>query len=144
MNKSNIYFHYNKVKENIKEPRKIKKLIEYIFEKEEKKFSYTSIVFCTDIYLKEINIKFLKHQTYTDVITFQYNEINKPIEGEIFISSERIRENAKEFKETIFNERLRIIIHGILHLCSYQDKTAKSKENMTKREDFYLQKYNKL
>ena len=144
MNNSNIFFHYHNIKENIKEPKRIKKLIEYILKKENKKYIYINIVFCSDNYLKQINIEFLKHQTFTDVTTFHYNENNKPIEGEIFISSERIRENAKIFNQTVFNERLRVIIHGILHLCSYNDISSETKDQMTVLENNYLQKFSQL
>jgi len=88
--------------------------------------------------LLDINKKFLKHNFFTDIITFQYSKKNAPVEGEIFISVETVRKNARQFVVTIKDELHRVIIHGALHLCGYGDKTAKAKSAIRKKEDLYL------
>lgn len=90
--------------------------------------------FCSDQKLLEINLEFLKHNTYTDIITFDYSEEDK-IAGEIFISIDRIKENAEKFTTSFYHELHRVMIHGILHLCGYTDKTPKDKKKMTSAED---------
>jgi len=96
-----------------------------------------SFIFCSDNYLLEVNRKFLNHDYFTDIITFDYVE-NDIISGDIFISCDRVAENALVFKVGFDNELLRIVIHGVLHLLGYKDKIRKDKELMTQKEDFYL------
>lgn len=99
-------------------------------------------IFCTDDYLLQINRQYLDHDTYTDIITFDNSEKEKQITGDIFISIERIRENALKFGVSETDELHRVIIHGALHLLGYQDKSAATKEKMTFKEDFYLKRRN--
>jgi rRNA maturation RNase YbeY len=94
-------------------------------------------VFCSDEYLLEINIKHLNHSTLTDIITFNYN-LGKQINTEIYISIDRVKENAESFNNTFTDELHRVIIHGILHLCGYKDKTQEEKSLMREKEDYYL------
>jgi probable rRNA maturation factor len=108
------------------------------FRKEKNPLKQLNVVFCTDKYLLDINKKFLKHNFFTDIITFQYNKKNAPVEGEIFISVETVRKNAKKFSTTLRDELHRVMIHGVLHLCGYRDKTAKAKLGIRKKEDMYL------
>lgn len=96
-----------------------------------------SIIFCSDDYLLNINRQYLNHDYYTDVITFDYSE-NKLISGDIFISVEMIRYNAEKYAKIEKNELLRVIIHGVLHLCGYKDKTSAQKEEMTNQENLAL------
>ena len=96
-----------------------------------------SVIFCSDDYLKQININYLNHHYYTDIITFDYSD-NKIISGDLFISINRVRENAEINNENFNKEICRVIIHGILHLCGYKDKTGKEKEEMRKLEDSFL------
>ncbi|MBW8332484.1 MAG: rRNA maturation RNase YbeY [Prolixibacteraceae bacterium] len=96
-----------------------------------------SFIFCSDDYLLEVNKQYLNHDYFTDIITFDYVE-NDVISGDIFISCERVKENAIEFEKTFENELSRIIIHGVLHLLGYKDKIKKDKLLMTQKEDFYL------
>jgi rRNA maturation RNase YbeY len=96
--------------------------------------------FCSDESLSKINKEFLNHDTLTDVITFFYSALNE-ISGEIFISTDRVRENASEFQQSFEVEIRRVMIHGLLHLCGYNDKTAKEKELMSDRENFYLDSF---
>ena len=104
---------------------------------EEKIVGDVSFIFCSDNYLLEVNKKYLTHDYYTDIITFDYVE-GELISGDIFISTDRVKENAKEFSTTMENELNRILIHGILHLLGYKDKIKKDKELMTFKEDYYL------
>ena len=96
--------------------------------------------FCSDESLSKINKEFLNHDTLTDVITFDYSTLNE-ISGEIFISIDRVRENASEFQQSFEVEIRRVMIHGLLHLCGYNDKTTKEKSLMSDRENFYLDSF---
>ena len=97
---------------------------------------YINIIFCSDLYLLDLNQKHLSHDYFTDIITFQY--ASDPIEGELFISVDRVTENANLLNVPIDHELHRIIIHGVLHLVGYSDKTEEEKIKMTQKEDFYL------
>ena len=104
---------------------------------ESKRLGQLSFIFCTDEYLLEKNIKFLKHDTYTDIITFDYCELDI-ISGDIFISVDRVTENANKFGVNFENELDRVIIHGVLHLVGYKDKSKEEASIMREKEDFYL------
>ena len=97
-------------------------------------------VFCNDDFLLSLNRKFLDHKTLTDILTFDYTSENSPenLSGEIYISIDRVKENAKRFSVDFETELHRVMIHGILHLCGYRDKTNPQKKEMRKKEDFYL------
>lgn len=94
-------------------------------------------VFCDDQYLHKINLEFLNHDTLTDIISFDYS-IGKIIQGDIFISIERVMENAEEFGQPFEKELRRVIIHGVLHYCGYRDKSENESLEMRAKEDFYL------
>jgi rRNA maturation RNase YbeY len=96
------------------------------------------IVLCSDEYLLTLNQKFLKHNTYTDIITFQ-GDREGFVEGELYISLERIKENAGKFSVSVGEELNRVLIHGFLHLMGYKDKAKKEKEVMKRKEDYYLE-----
>lgn len=95
-------------------------------------------IFCTDEYLREMNIQFLNHKTYTDIITFNYNPSETEIEGEIYISIDRVRENSETYNTDFPTELNRVIIHGVLHLLGYNDKNKSQKKAMREKEDSYL------
>ena len=95
-------------------------------------------IFCSDAYLLTMNQQYLDHDTYTDIITFDNSELEQVIVGDIFISAERIKENAAKFKVTEETELHRVMIHGALHLLGYKDKSVASKNLMTQMEDKYL------
>lgn len=101
-----------------------------------------NFILCSDAYLLRINQDYLRHDDYTDVITFDNSDELKTIVGDIFISVERIRENAVMFKSTAIDELCRIMVHGTLHLLGYKDKTKADKKNMTAKEDYYLSRLN--
>lgn len=105
-----------------------------------KRVSELSFVFCSDDYLLAINKQYLNHDTYTDIVTFDSSDEEDVIAGDIFISIERIRENAAKFGVTEREELHRVIIHGVLHLCGYYDKKKEDKELMTAKENEYLSK----
>ena len=133
-----IKFFFNNASISIENRSVLKNKINGIFLKEKKKYSNISFIFCSDKYLLSINNKFLGHNTYTDIITFPLNEEGEAIFGEIYISVDRIRENAVNEGCTIKNELYRVLFHGVLHLCGYKDKTIKDKKTMTAKENFYL------
>jgi probable rRNA maturation factor len=96
-----------------------------------------NIVFCRDDYLYQLNLKFLNHDYYTDVVTFDYSD-KKAISGEIYISIDRVKENAEVFDQLWENEIARVIFHGVLHLTGYKDKSKEQKRIMRSKEDYYL------
>ena len=96
-----------------------------------------SFVFCDDEYLKNINVKYLGHDYYTDVISFDYST-EEGLAGDVFISIERVKENANNFKVSFNEELFRVIIHGVLHLCGFNDKTDKEIKEIRKQENHFL------
>lgn len=102
------------------------------------KLKELNYIFCSDSYLLQINQQYLDHDTYTDIVTFDNAEDKGIIIGDIFISIERIRENAAKFNVTESDELHRVIIHGALHLLGYKDKSPADKKKMTQKEDLYL------
>ncbi len=115
----------------------ITKWISEVIKTEGFKLGDINYIFCDDDYLFYINVEFLKHDTLTDIISFDYS-IGKELHGDIFISIERVIENAKDFK-VLFNEELqRVMVHGVLHYCGYKDKSEKDAKLMRKKENHYL------
>ena len=96
-----------------------------------------NVIFCSDEHLKEINIKYLNHDYYTDIITFDYSE-KTLINGDLFISIDRIKENSSINKVKFMLELYRVIIHGVLHLCGFNDKTSEEKKKIREKEDCFL------
>ena len=114
--------------------------IKNIISEENKKLGDLNYIFCDDKYLLEKNIKYLDHDTLTDIITFSYCE-GDVISSDIMISVERVMENSSIFENSFLEELNRVIIHGILHLVGYNDKTEKEKEIMRKKEDYYINNF---
>ncbi|MCX7636427.1 MAG: rRNA maturation RNase YbeY [Cyclobacteriaceae bacterium] len=119
-------------------PIKIRKWLVKVASAEKQEIGNINYIFCTDRYLLKINQSYLRHHSLTDIITFQYNETGQPLEGDIFISIPRIRENAKKFKATFNDELHRVMVHGLLHLMGYTDKKTHDKAIMRKKETTYL------
>lgn len=117
--------------------KKIFEKIENLIFNENKKEGELSFIFCSDEYLLKMNKEYLQHDFYTDVITFDYTETDI-ISGDVFISADRIKENAENYKTTFENELQRVMIHGVLHLVGYNDKTEEEQKEMTKKENQYL------
>jgi len=106
---------------------------------EKKKIATINYIFCSDNYLKKINKQYLNHNFFTDIITFPTENTNKKIiSGDIYISIDRVKENAIHFEVTSTDELHRVMIHGLLHLCGYGDASVAEKKRMRKKEDFYL------
>jgi len=133
-----ISFFTESISYNLPQKLKVKKWIKATIEKEGFKLGELNFIFCSDEYLLTINQQYLNHDTYTDIITFDNSEEEKLIVSDIFISIERVKENAKTFKTTDFDEVCRIMIHGTLHLLGYKDKGKAAKTLMTQKEDEYL------
>jgi rRNA maturation RNase YbeY len=131
---------YNNIDNNftLKDKIKIKKWILKSVEEEQRGINFISFNFCSDEYIIELNNNALKHNYYTDIITFELNYKNENIEGDIYISIDRVKENAKILKESFTNELHRVIIHGVLHLCGYKDKSSKESKKMREKENYYL------
>jgi rRNA maturation RNase YbeY len=125
---------------NLKNKTKLKSWVVKTIESKRKKAGDISFVFCSDAFLLEMNKEYLNHDTYTDIITFDYSkdDSKQPISGDIFISVDRVQENADKFSKTFEDELHRVIIHGVLHLLGYKDKTKIAKTAMTKQEDLCL------
>lgn len=94
-------------------------------------------IFCDDDYLLDINQKYLNHDTLTDIISFDYS-VGKELHGDIYISVERVKENAKDFEEDFEDEIRRVMVHGVLHYCGYKDKSEEDKKLMRSKEDHYI------
>ena len=138
--KQKIHFFFEDTKFDLRNRAILKKHIEQIFRNEAKRIGFINYIFCTDKKILEINRHFLKHNFYTDIITFDLSE-GGSIQAEIYISVDRIRENSRIFRSSFKKELFRIIIHGALHLCGYNDKKKKEKLIIRQKEDYYLVKY---
>ena len=136
-----IQFFFIDVKITLSERRRLKTFIERMFRNEGIQINSLVIIFCSDEYLLGVNRRFLKHDYYTDIITFNLADKEKLVEGEIYISTDRIRENALINKVALQNELHRIIFHGVLHLCGFKDKKSNEKTLMTIEENKYLKMY---
>src|SRR5580765_7100112 len=120
-----IHFYFKDVTITLKDRTILKKFIAYLFKKERKELKALNYIFCSDRALLKINQDFLGHDFYTDIITFIFSNSDSPIQGEAYISTDRVIENSRIFQNTRKQELLRVILHGALHLCGYLDKTKK-------------------
>ena len=122
----------------------LKNFIAGIFRSEKVRLGSVHYIFCTDEFLLEMNNQYLGHNYFTDIITFNLAEKGDSVAGEIYISVDRVVENARDLRLTLKEEMLRVIFHGVLHLCGYGDKTKAQEKEMRAREDYYLKKYAKV
>lgn len=136
-----ILFSNNGISPAIKDKPELKQFLVSIFENENVQFKSVSYIFCKDDYLLSLNQRFLNHDTLTDILTFTLSGKATLIISEIYISIERVKENALSLNSGYQQELYRVMIHGILHLCGYSDHTPRQKSLMRKREDFYLSQY---
>lgn len=136
-----ITFQNQSITFKLKEKAKLKAWIKTITEKEKHILGDINYIFCSDDELLDINLRHLNHNTYTDIITFDYTEAKK-INSDIFISVDRVAENATKFKVSFEEELHRVMIHGILHLCGYKDKSKADSELMRKQENASLKLFN--
>ncbi len=133
---SHIDFHTADIEFEPTNAKFIKEWLRAAIEKEGQQLHFLNFIFCNDEYLYKVNVQYLDHHTYTDVITFPYSE--EAVEGDIFISIDRVRENAEQLDINFSDELHRVIIHGTLHLLGYLDKKSEDKKLMTKMENLYL------
>lgn len=133
MNKNKILFHTADIPFNLKDKRKLKNCLVNFTLNEGKETGEINYIFCSDEYLLSINNKYLKHDYYTDIISFQSD--NDPLSGDIFISIDRVKDNASSLKIDFRNELFRVISHGLLHFIGYKDKTKEDKKMMRLKEE---------
>ena len=136
-----ISFFFENTQVALAERRRLKAFIQKIFQSHGKTLGSLAYVFCTDEYLLEVNRKFLDHDYYTDIITFDLSEKRKVIDGEIYVSVDRVKDNASQLGVSVKEELHRVIFHGALHLCGLKDKTKLEKTKMTIKENRCLKKY---
>jgi len=115
----------------------IKEWISNVILSENFKEGDINYVFCDDEYLHKLNLEFLSHDTLTDIISFDYS-LGKIIHGDVFVSIDRVKENAQIFSTLFLSELNRVLVHGVLHYCGYKDKTEEDKKTMRSKEDLYL------
>jgi len=137
---SKVYFFYEHRGFSLENRGRLKKFIESIFRKEKQPLSYINYIFCTDKRLLEINRQFLKHDFYTDIISFDLAGAGAA-EAEVYISIDRVRDNARRLGVSFKSELHRVIFHGALHLCGYTDKSPREQVKMRQKEDYYLKFY---
>lgn len=136
-----VNFYNNDRAPILKERKKLKSFIIELFSYEKKGLANLSYIFCSDEYLLGINNEFLKHNFYTDVVTFDLSANKKETIGEVYISIDRVRDNANKMNEAFNRELHRVLFHAALHLCGYNDKKTLEIKKMKQKEDFYLKKY---
>lgn len=136
-----INFFSENISLNLRGKRVLKDWIVQTCKDEGALINNINFIFCSDEYLQELNSKYLKHKSLTDIITFSDEEVGCKIGGEIYISVERVSENAEIFREPFEREMKRVIIHGVLHLIGYKDKVKKDQVVMRSKEDYYLERF---
>ena len=139
--KPGIHFHYLTRNFSLRERGRLKGFILKLVKSEKRQIRSVNVIFCLDRFLLEINKTHLKHNSYTDIVTFPYSAKEEPIVADIYISIERVRENAAIFGATFREELHRVIFHGFLHLCGLADKTTRQAQQMRSRENHYLHQY---
>lgn len=142
-----IKIFYDNTSYRIRSWKKVVKILNEVIEKEEKFSGDLSFIITNDDYLRKLNVQFLEHDYFTDVITFNYNTKNL-VNGEVYISLETVRQNALNYNVSLNNEIKRVVIHGVLHLIGFDDKSENQRTEMRKKEDLWLdilkRKYNGL
>ena len=136
-----IYFFCEDIEFSVPHPKKLTRWIQQTILVEKHTLSFLNFIFCNDSYLLSMNEEYLQHHDFTDVITFSYAEQVSDIEGDIFISIDRVRENALIFRTSFENELYRVMIHGVLHLLGYKDKSDSDQKIMREKENSYLSLY---
>lgn len=133
----NVHFFSEGIEFKLPHPRKTTSWLNVVAKMEGKNLASINYIFCTDSYLLQLNQDYLKHRTFTDILTFDYSDKSN-LEGEIFISIERVKENSKTFDRPFDEELHRVIIHGLLHMMGYKDKSKTQKARMRKKEEACL------
>jgi rRNA maturation RNase YbeY len=132
-----ISFNTVDISYSLRNKTNLKNWVSLTIKKEKRNIGIISFNLCSDEYLLKVNQEHLNHDYYTDIITFDFCEVNT-VSGDIYISVDRVKENAKEMGKTMLNELHRVIIHGVLHLCGYKDKKPADAKQMRAKEDYYL------
>lgn len=133
-----VFFRYTNRSYTLRSTKLLKVSVQKVFEQERVFLERLEYIICSDEFLLGINSQYLGHHDFTDIITFDLTENDKGVIGEIYISAERVKENAKIYAVPYSNELKRVILHGALHLCGYKDKTKLEKEQMRLKEEHYL------
>lgn len=136
-----IHFHYLVERFRFTQRNELKQFLVKQFRREGKRLAAVNYVFCSDAYLLDINRQYLKHDTYTDIITFELSPKTQPLVADVYISLERVKENAIKYCTPFADELQRVIFHGALHLCGYKDKTEKDAATMRLMEERWLKAY---
>ena len=139
-----INFFSEKKTFEVSQKDKLRLLLKEVCKQENAQLSFINCVFCSDEYLLQINKKHLKHNFLTDIITFDFSEKKDQIEGDLYISVDRVKENAKKYGDTFKTETIRVVLHGPLHLIGYKDKSEKEKKRMRVLENKYVSLYMEL
>lgn len=126
----------------VRDKEKIRNWLNLVASREKGTIEELNIILCSDGFLYRMNVEHLGHHTLTDIITFDYSTSRKCLTGEMYISIDRVRDNAKELKNSIKDELHRVMVHGLLHLCGYADKKKSESALMRLKEDGYLKKRN--
>lgn len=140
MSVNNVQIHFEDIEPGEIPSINYSKYIKKLIKNEGHVCGEISIILCSDKYLLNINKEYLGHNYFTDIVTFDYVE-NETINGDLFISTDRVKENAKLFKVDFVNELCRVVFHGILHLAGYKDKTEEEQKRMREKENYYLQRF---
>jgi probable rRNA maturation factor len=143
MQPARVNFFYQDVKFSFSNRTAVKEFLRKLFLKEGHKLDELNVIFCTDEALLEINRNFLQHDFYTDIITFPLSAVSESIQAELYISIDRVRDNAQQAAVSFKEELHRVIFHGCLHLAGYGDKSSQQIKKMREREDHYLRLYAK-
>jgi probable rRNA maturation factor len=133
-----VSFHSADKQLTLKNKTRLKEFIASIFDQEDKALKKLDYIFCSDGYLLQMNNDFMQHDFYTDIITFPLSDKHQPIVGEVYVSLDRVKDNAALHNASVLDETLRVLFHGALHLCGYGDKSAKEIKAMRAKENFYI------
>ncbi len=136
-----IAFHQQNTHSKLSNRKTLKLFIQKLFKQEKTNLEQLDYIFCTDEFLLQMNQQYLKHNYFTDIITFNISENTNTIVGEVYISIDRVKENAIHFNTIYVQELHRVLFHGALHLCGYKDKSKKDQALMRQKENFYLHQY---
>ena len=143
MNEESIHFFTEDITYQLRQRTEIRSWLKSIAKKEKYSILELNYIFCSDEYLLQINKDFLDHDYYTDIITFGLSEKGEPVEAEVYVSLDRVKDNAANLETTFKAETLRVIFHGALHLCGYKDKTKSEIIQMREKEEQYLRLFEK-
>lgn len=132
-----ISYHCEDIRFQFREKARNNRWLRLVAESEIRRIGEVAVIFCSDRYILDINIRYLQHDYFTDIITFDYCEGDR-LSGDLFISIDSVRENAAEYGAAFEDELHRVIVHGLLHLVGYDDHTPEEQAEMRKKEDYYL------